>query len=216
MIFCDVHFLKRFRTYCGLLAVEMLLFIKFLLFQPIVNLPKGNSRGRCFTMCGFRTPGGCRHIDGCLCVVGAVVEAPEELGTHLQSTRPAQTLDSSHLVVTETQTVSSPETGPEREAASAKPTLFSTMAMLSFPRAILEAKDLNSGRPRMGRYSWFSLSSCTISCSTFLTTGRTQGLLSSVLYAAAHTPSGQTSDLTSVTWLNHLTVLFKIINVFNS
>ena len=61
------------------------------------------------------------------------------------------------------------------------PTLLSWMAGLSSPRAILDAEDLNSGRPRMGRYSWFRRLSATMSFSTFLTTGSTQGWPSSVL-----------------------------------
>lgn len=63
------------------------------------------------------------------------------------------------------------------------PTLFCAMAGLSSPSAMREALARNSGRPRMGRYSWFRLPSPAISCSTFLTTGRTHGCPSSVRYA---------------------------------
>lgn len=123
------------------------------------------------------TPGGCGHIDGCFGVVVSVVETPEKLCAHLQSPCATQTLDSPHLTGHRQLVVM--QTGWKHSAVAA-PTLFSWTAGLSSPSAILDAEDLNSGRPRMGRYSWFSLSSCTMIFSTFFTTGRTHGWLSSV------------------------------------
>lgn len=124
-----------------------------------------------------RTPGGGGHIDGCFGVVVSIVETPEKLRAHLQSACTTQTLDSPHLTgntqLVETQT-------DWKHSVVTAPTLFSWIAGLSSPSAILDAEDLNSGRPRMGRYSWFSLSSCTMIFSTFFTTGKTHGWLSSV------------------------------------
>lgn len=71
-----------------------------------------------------------------------------------------------------------------RASWDSRPTLFCAMAGLSSPSAMREALARNSGRPRMGRYSWLRLPSPAISCSTFLTTGRTHGWPSSVRYAA--------------------------------
>lgn len=51
------------------------------------------------------TPGRRGHIDGCFGVVVSIVETPEELCTHLQSTCTTQTLDSAHLAMTERQLV---------------------------------------------------------------------------------------------------------------
>lgn len=70
----------------------------------------------------------------------------------------------------------------ERENIHSHPKLtrFSWIAGLSFPRARQEAWVRNSGKPRIGRYSWFRLLSLAIFCSTFLTTGKTQGWESSV------------------------------------
>ena len=44
-----------------------------------------------------RTPGRCGHVDGCLGVVAAVVEASKELCPYLQSPGSPQTLHCSHL-----------------------------------------------------------------------------------------------------------------------
>lgn len=43
------------------------------------------------------TPGGCGHIDGCFGIVVSIVETPEKLRAHLQSTCTTQTLDSPDL-----------------------------------------------------------------------------------------------------------------------
>lgn len=64
-----------------------------------------------------------------------------------------------------------------------KLTRFSLRAGLLSPSTRREAQLRNSARPRMGRYSWLRLLSLAIFCSTFLTTGKTQGWESSVRYA---------------------------------
>lgn len=59
-------------------------------------------------------------------------------------------------------------------------TLPSAMAEFEAPSRIFEAAVLKASKPRMGKYSWLSESSSASSFSTFLTTGSTHGLPSSV------------------------------------
>lgn len=134
------------------------------------------------------TPGGCRHIDGGCHVVDTIVPAPQKLCPHPQRSSPAQRLDPSHLrenMWENMKTFACKQAVCMTRKADLhdRDSLFtrlSLMAGLSSPRATLAAAERNSGRPRMGRYSWFRLQSSTISCSTFFTTGSTQGWQSSV------------------------------------
>lgn len=67
--------------------------------------------------------------------------------------------------------------------SAASLTLPSENAGCESPSRILEAAVLNASKPRMGKYSWVRVSSSASIFSTFLTTGSTHGLQSSVRYA---------------------------------
>lgn len=96
---------------------------------------------------GF-TPCGCRHIDRCLGVVGPIVEAPEEIRTHLQSTGSAQTLDSSHLAATERQTVGS---GANRTKGKSADLWRNTNPVLQDGGAVVSQRDLGGRGPELGK-----------------------------------------------------------------